>query len=233
MGRIENGCSIYLKFDSRKVKIPVNPEELEIQYPTDHKTYTVLGQGEIVVPRKPSLRTVSWESFFPAGDEPYVNSKAREPEDYEQYFSEALKKKTKCRLIISRSGIYDTNMRCIISDFKTIDKGGEPGDMYYSIELTEYRDYSPETLVIASPKQGATEAAASSEPERPVETPSLRVGASVTANGKYWYDSYGSKPFGTANNLNTTVTRIVPGNPYPIHIGSYGWLQESQIQITG
>lgn len=178
MGRIENGCSIYLKFGSRKVKIPVNPEELEIQYPTDHKTYTVLGQGEIVVPRKPSLRTISWGIFFPGRRRAYVNSKAKEPEDYEQYFSEALKKKTKCRLIISRSGLYDTNMRCIVSEFKTIDKGGEPGDMYYSIELTEYRDYSPETLVIASTGQGNTEAAASSESERPVETPSLRVGAS-------------------------------------------------------
>lgn len=64
MAKIKNGCSIYIKFGSRKVKLPVNPEEIEIKYPTDHKTYSVIGIGEIVVPRNPSLKVVSWESFF-------------------------------------------------------------------------------------------------------------------------------------------------------------------------
>ena len=233
MGKIKNGCSIYIQFGSKKVKIPVNPEEIEIEYPTDNKTYNVLGKGEIVVPRKPSLKIVSWESFFPgSAADPYVNSGAKDPEDYEKYFSDAMKKKTKCRLIISRSGLYDTNIRCIVSSFKTTDKGGEPKDMYYEVELTEYRDYEPETVsIVTTPAEQPAEVAA--DPERPVETPVLRVGAAVIANGKYWYDSYGSKPFGTANNLTTTVTRIASGNPYPVHIGSYGWLQESQIQITG
>ena len=195
----------------------------------------MLGKGEIVVPRKPSLQIVSWESFFPSSyDDPYVNSGAKSPKDYERYFSDALKKKTKCRLIISRSGLYDTNIRCIVSDFKTTDKGGEPGDMYYEVELMEYRDYEPETVsIVTTSEQQDTPAEASTETERPVETPVLRVGAAVIANGKYWYDSYGSKPFGTANNLTTTVTRIVSGNPYPVHIGAYGWLQESQLQIVG
>ena len=149
-------------------------------------------------------------------------------------FRNAWEKKQKCRLIIARSGLYDTNMRCIISDFETTDKGGEPKDVYYSVEFTEYRDYGPKNIsaIIAS--------AASSEPvqisaekEREVETPVLRVGAPVIVNGAYCYDSYGSKPHGTANNLRTTVTRIVTGNPCPIHVGSYGWVQEGQLQIVG
>jgi hypothetical protein len=61
----------------------------------------------------------------------------------------------------------------------------------------------------------------------------LRVGASVVVNGEYCYDSTGSKPHGTANNLSTTVTRIVSGAAYPVHVGSYGWVAESQLQITG
>ena len=65
MARVKSSCAIYVVFGGRKVKIPVNPEEIEIKYPTDHKTYDVIGLGEIVVPRRPSLREVSWESFFP------------------------------------------------------------------------------------------------------------------------------------------------------------------------
>lgn len=139
------------------------------------------------------------------------------------------------RLIISRSKLYDTNIQCVISSFATTDRGGEPLDVYYSIELQEYRNYGPKTItVIPVPASGSeTVAAAAAEEPRAVEAPVLRVGASVTANGKYWYDSFGKKPFGTANNLNTTITRIVEGNPYPVHIGHYGWLAADQLQITG
>ena len=38
-------------------------------------------------------------------------------------------------MIITRSGVYDTNMKCIVSNFEVKDKGGEPKDIYYSLEL--------------------------------------------------------------------------------------------------
>lgn len=235
---MDNSCSIYIKFGSTKIKIPVNPGKIEIQHPTDHKTYDVIGAGEIVVPRKPSLRVVSWESIFPGDtDAPYVNSAAHAPRYYANFFEKAWKKKQVGRLVISRDGMYDTNMRCIISDFKTNDQGGEPDDMYYSIEFTEYRSYAPEIISVITVQQesGAAGAVAeaSAETQREVETPIMRVGASVIANGEYCYDSYGAKPHGTANNLTATVRRIVSGNPYPVLIGDYGWIQESQLQITG
>lgn len=236
----KKGTAIYLAFGKKKIRIPVNPEELEIQYPTDHKTYDVLGVGQVVVPRKPSLKTVSWEGFFP-GDlgAPYVNSGAKDPEVYVKWFERAVRGKWRCRLIIVRSGLYDTNMSCLVSDFQTKDKGGEPEDVYYSVELTEYRSYAPDTVEMiteeAVPGDGGegAQAEASLETPREVETPVLRVGASVIVNGEYRYDSYGSKPHGTANNLSTTVTRIVSGNPYPVHVGHYGWVGEGQLQITG
>lgn len=217
--------------------IPVNPEEISIKYPSDNKDYDVIGIGQVVVPRKPALKEISWESFFPAStSDPYVDADAYDPDEYVDWFENAMKKNQKVRLIITRDRLYDTNIRCIVSDFETTDKGGEPGDMYYSVTLREYRDYSPETVsIITTPAETAADQTveATSEAERPVETPVLRVGAPVIANGQYWYDSYGSKPFGTANNLSTTVTRIVEGNPYPVHIGSYGWLTADQLQIVG
>ncbi len=235
MGKLKNGCSIYLVFSGKKVKLPVNPEEIEIKHPTDHKTYDVIGVGEIVVPRKPSLKEVSWESFF-SGDRSavYVNSGAKAPSYYLKYFENALKKKQVCRLIITRSGVYDTNMKCIVSNFEVKDKGGEPKDIYYSLELKEYRSYAPKVVsILTTPAAGQATAEAATETERAVEAPVLRVGASVIVNGEYCYDSYGGRPHGTANNLSTTVTRIVSGNPYPVHVGSYGWVAEGQLQITG
>lgn len=240
MKQLKNTTSIYLKFGSTKIRIPVNPEEIKIKYPSNNKEYDVIGIGQVVVQKRPGLKEVSWEGFFPGEDsqDPYINREAKSPEWYEEQISKAMKNRKKGRLIISRSGLYDTNMRCIISQFETRDKGGEPGDMYYSLELQEYRDYSPRTVGIVatpSPSSGVEPALsdASTEQPRPVETPVLRVGASVVVNGEYYYDSYGGKPHGTANNISATVTRIVSGNPYPVHVGSYGWVQESQLQITG
>lgn len=63
MGKLKNGCSIYLVFAGKKVKLPVNPEEIEIKHPTNHKTYDVIGVGEIVVPRKLMLSRLV-DTFF-------------------------------------------------------------------------------------------------------------------------------------------------------------------------
>ncbi len=239
MPYLGNTCSIYVKFGKKKVKIPVNPEEPVIRRPTSHKKYEVLGLGEIVVPRKPSLKTVSWESFFPWDTgASYVNSGAREPGYYVELFEKAMEKRQVGRLVITRSGSWDTNMRCLVAGFETKDRGGEPGDVYYSLELEEYRPYGPETVVImTSPAAPGTADSpvveASGEASRAVETPVLRAGAQVTVNGEYCYDSGGARPHGTASNLSTTVTRIVPGRPYPVHVGHYGWVREEQLQITG
>lgn len=231
---MDSKCSIYMKIGGRKIKIPVNPPDIEMTYPTAHKKFDVIGKGEIVVPGKPSLKAVSWESFFPKHDAAYVNDGAKAPGYYVGLLEKAWKNKQRIRLIITRSGLYDTNMACVIANFKANDRGGEPDDVYYSIELIEYRNYAPEVVaVITQPTDANQQAEITVDSHREIETPVLRVGASVIANGRYWYDSYGSKPYGTANNLSTTVTRIVEGNPYPIHIGSYGWLQESQLQIVG
>ena len=238
--KVPNGTSIYLQF-GRKIKIPVNPSDISIKRPSNNKTYEVLDKGEIVVPMPAGLTEVSFESFIPSDSSvPYANSSIS-PKAFVKAMENAKKNKTKGRLIISRSGLFDTNLRCIIEEFETKDKGGEPNDIYYSISIKEYRAYAPQTITIAQPvvpnasQQTQTQQTAQviASIPRPVETPTLRVGASVIANGVYCYDSGGGKPHGHANNLSTTVKRIVNGRPYPILIGSYGWITAAQLQVTG
>lgn len=228
---ISNDCSIWVELDGHSVKIPVNPSEIEIEHTTDSQVFDVLGLGEINVQGKPKLSVISWESFFPSStDAPYTDKEALSPKEYRDIFIKAQEEQQKGRVIITRSGLYDTNMRCTVESFVLTDKGGETKDIYYSIQLREYRDYEPETIQVI--KKSGKKKKAKKKKKRTVETPVLRVGATVIANGKYYYDSYGSKPFGTAHNLKTTVTRITK-NPYPIHIGHYGWLKKEQLQIKG
>ncbi len=238
--KVPIGTDIYLKFGKR-LKVPVNPEEITITTPSKNETFDVLDKGEIVIPMPAGLTEVSFESYLPSDDDdPFMDGSAS-PKKFIKTLKSAKEKRIKGRLIISRSELFDTNIRCVVEEFTTTDKGGEPGDLYYSIKLREYRDYSPQVVNIIQPSvsneavtaSADSTAQATTTTERPVETPVMRVGAQVIANGTYCNDSYGSKPHGAASNLSATVQRIVSGREYPILVGSYGWMQESALQVVG
>ena len=116
MPQLEPDAKIYIEFGGGRMVIPVNPEEIEIKYPTDNKDYDVIGVGQVVVQRKPSLKEISWEGFFPAvTSDPYVNFGASSPQSYVDSLQAAMQSEQKGRLIITRSRLYDTNMRFIVS----------------------------------------------------------------------------------------------------------------------
>ena len=46
MGKLKSDFSVYISFGGTKIKLPVNPEEIEIQYPTNHKTYDFKSLGK-------------------------------------------------------------------------------------------------------------------------------------------------------------------------------------------
>lgn len=227
--RVPIGTDIYLKF-GRKIKIPVNPDEINITHPSINKTFQVLDKGEIVVPMPPGLSEVSFKSFVSNNDEPFTDGSITS-KTFVKTLKRAKDNRTKGRLIITRSGLFDTNIRCIIEDFDVIDKGGEPDDIYYSIKLKEYRDYSAQSVTFVNQTEDNT-AQATATAERPIETPVLRVGAQVIVNGPLCYDSAGNPPWVAASGLSATVMRIETGQLYPIYVGS-GWVQESELQIVG
>lgn len=227
--RVPIGTDIYLKF-GRKIKIPVNPEEINIAHPSNNKTFQVLDKGEIVVQMPPALTEVSFNSFVSNNDEPFTDGSIT-PRAFVKALKRAKDERIKGRLIITRSELFDTNIRCIIEDFDVIDKGGEPDDIYYSIKLKEYRDYSAQSVTFVNQTEDNT-AQATATAERPIETPVLRVGAQVIVNGPLCYDSAGNPPWVAASGLSATVMRIETGQLYPIYVGS-GWVQESELQIVG
>lgn len=237
---MRNEYKFYADIGRETIEFPVNPKEYTVSYPTDHKTYDVLDIGEVIVPRLPSLMEVSWESFFPGyGKNLFLAGHSyEEPGYYVELIESAMKNKEVCDLVISRynangSGMYDTNISAVITSFETTEKGGEVGDVYYKIKFSEYRNFGAIRMTLPSQKQQVTvQVYAEDRPASPV----LRVGAAVIANGVYCSSSYGDKPMGTANNLQTTVSRIIPdpSRPYPVLIGgNRGWIKADQLQVTG
>lgn len=240
---MRNRYKFFADIGGDTIEFPVNPKEYTISYPADHKTYDILDIGEIIVPRLPSLMEVSWDSYFPGNsDDPLIYGHDwMEPGDYVEAIKDAMDNQEICDLVISRynaggSRMYDTNISAVIADFETTEKGGEAGDVYYKIKFKEYRNYAP--IKIPLENNNNTDSSSTSDNSQRAESPALelRVGAAVIANGTYYSSSYGDKPTGTANNLSTVVSRIIPdaSRPYPILIGgSRGWIKADQLQVTG
>lgn len=227
--RIEPKTKIWLKFGGIKFMLPVNPEEMEITKTAPSDRFMILGVGQIDIPQFSNLQQIKFDSFFPGNTlDPYTNAEAQKPKYYVDILTAAMNEATIGRLIVKRPGKLNMNIRVTIKNFTTKDKGGDPLDLTYSLELSEYRKYKPEKIVI---KENKAQKTASTEIQRAVDNPVMRVGATVIANGPYYYDSYGSEPHGTAKNLQITVKRIVPGRAYPILIGTHGWIKESNLQV--
>lgn len=237
---------IYVKIGGKKYTLPVNPEEIEVTHPTVDKTAEIAGVGEILIPQKPGLREITFNSFFPGYDDPYVHD-YRNPRTLAKAFEKAWKNRTKCRLIIARSIDYDTNMQCVISDWKASDRGGEPDDLYYSVTFREYRSYGVAQMTVvsgaASGEPGANLTSAdgavsqvvtvSTTTVREMDSPQMVVGASITLNGAYYSDPEAGQEIGTASGDTATLTRIDSGRNAPYYVQGLGWFKSDAVALVG
>lgn len=241
-----NNFGLFFTRDGTVIRLPVNPEKLPVERGNENDDYNVLGIGPIMVPRDPSLRVVSISSFFPGRLSPMVltPNEFQEPEFYIQFFESAMKDKvpilyTPVRYYEDGTPFMtgDTGFQVLVTQFDTEERGGETGDFYYDLELTEYKDYSPQTMQIQQQPAGQP-AEATTEKAREVPAGQIVVGSVCIANGKYYYTSYGDEPHGNGNGRRVVVSRIVDETrPTPIHIttesgGALGWIAKSALQVV-
>lgn len=161
-----------------KLPIPVLPDKLKVSSPGKNKTDTVLGLGEVLLLRKKGLRTLAWDSHFPAHPAPYVTGglSSAVPAPMELVKAIQTARDTVEPLWFRLLGAdLDMNTKVGVGDFSYEERGGEVGDIYYSIELTEWKDHSARRLVLSG---GAVNTKA-------VEAPAERSGTPGPAPRSY------------------------------------------------
>ena len=240
---------IYIKIGGKRYTLPVNPEELQVTHPNIDKTAEIAGLGEVLIPQKPALREISFSSFLPGyRSDPWVHGSAS-ARSLAKALERAWKGRTKCRLIISRSIDYDTNMQCLISDLKLSDRGGEPDDLYYEVTFREFRSYGvsqmtvinsagtavtgPGAALMQGAEQGSRAILASVTAVREMDTPQMVVGASLVLNGTYYRTSAADLILGTASGETAALTRIEQGTAAPYYVAGYGWLKTDAVSLVG
>jgi hypothetical protein len=238
---------LFFSRDGQVLRLPHNPEKLPVSKDNDNGEYNVLGIGPITIPRDPKQQEVTISGYFPGRADGYTVTPNGflEPEVYIQFFQSAMDDKavltyTPVRYYEDGTPYFtaDEGFQCLVMSFTYEERGGETGDFYYDLTIREWRDYSPQTVTTETQEDGTT--VVTQEPSRDIPQGQLYVGATVVANGPYYYTSYGDEPHGNGNGRRAVVSRIVaddPTRPCQIHIttedgGDLGWISADGVQVV-
>ena len=237
------------KSDGLIIRLPVNPEKLPVARDTENDDYNVLGIGPITVPRIPGLKKVTISSYFPGRADlmTLTTGAFKDASFYIDFFDKSMAEKellTYTPVRVYENGehfmIEDNGFDVLVTGFQYEERGGETGDFYYELELTEYKDYSPLTVSVTGETDSETGAAVvATVPTRSIPKGQLYVGAKVILNGNYYYSSYGDEPHGSGNGRICVVSRISEDNErqYQVHLrtengSALGWAAKDDLQVV-
>ena len=244
---------LYFSRDSTVLALPINPEKLPETISADNGKYSVLGLGQIMQPRTPDLRIVSISGLLPGRRLPGQTGIHLPPAVYIDFFTSAMRKKSP--IVYTPVRFYENGLPflgpslgfpCLVTRFKTEERGGETGDFYFDLSLSEYRDFSPQRAVVqgegqtgtftpaTTPERTAARAIAAASaisavtsaasnvrltltPTRSTPSDRLVVNARRKVSGSYYAASDGAEPLGSVHGLLITVRRIASrAKPCPV-----------------
>lgn len=133
------------------MRLPVNPESFEITSPFSINTVQVASLGEIPIPGERGLKSVSFSSFFPAKyNESYCEyPDIQSPAVWVGQIENWRDTRFNLRLIITGSF---TSLPVYVSEFIIEpERAGSPGDVYYSLTLTEFK--APSVRILEDKKK--------------------------------------------------------------------------------
>lgn len=243
---MSNDFGLFFTRDDTVIRLPQNPEKLPVARPGGNTDYNVLGLGQIVIPRTPDLKEITISSYFPGRVSSGILTSGdfEPPEFYINFFQLAMEDLVP--ILYTPVRYYETGepfmtsetgLMVLVTQFDTEERGGETGDFYYDLTLSEYRDYTPGTVQVRQSEQGGGNVV-SAEPARSVPKNQLVVGSVCLANGPYYASSYGDGPSGNGRGRRVLVSRIVDAaRAYPVHIttetgGALGWTKAESLQAA-
>lgn len=229
---------IFLEYDGRVVQIPVNPSKFTVSTEGDNDTTEIITLGEIAIPKKPKLSSISWESFFPYESWfPAVRTKGsfKDADFYLDFINKIRDECKPCHLTVTGIG-YDEDV--IVETFDYYHQGGDHEDTYYSIELKQYRPYGVSVLAKdTTTKKTTTKKTTTTTTKKAVTAKEITVGCDVILDGTVHYDSYGSRPGQTFKNYKGKVNLINKAGTHPYHVttpsgGWLGWVTKGSVKLV-
>ena len=131
-----------------EMKLPILPENLKEICQMDNKKYDTFGAGQCVLPGSAKLHAWTISAYFPADGD-------IAPSAYREYYTGLVQRATgelpePVEFSVIRVGEDGIDMIPVDADvlFESIeweDRKGEPGDIYYTFKLIEYKTFGTTT----------------------------------------------------------------------------------------
>lgn len=145
--------SVYFRYNGKRYKLPVNPEEIKRGRSLNIEKYQVLGAGQVSVPAYCELEEISFEAEFPSQDYHYVEPGTRADVDYyEKMFRKAQKNMHPVRFIASNGISDDISMMVLVEKAEAVEKAGEEGDRYIAFTLLEHKAPGKRYVAVQTPE---------------------------------------------------------------------------------
>ena len=186
--------AVYFDYDNKPYRLPVNPEQIEINFNQANETYEVLKLGQIVVPAYMELREYSFGFELPREVRSYVEKpdEFKKPDYYLYQFGVWRNAKKPVRFIASNGIASDINVLVLIEELTVTEKAGEEGDKYVSLKLKEYREYGKVLAAIDKKSGKIVKAKAANANPKNSGTYAIQAGDSLWSIAKKYYGD-GSK----------------------------------------
>lgn len=254
-----NEIGLFFNFEGQSIQLPINPEKLEVTYSGNNKTVEIIQLGEVNILKKKNLATIKFNSWFPYESWfPYVKTKGqfKSCDFYDSFFRKLQDEAKPARFIVTG---YNFNTLVSVEDYQCYHQGGDYEDLYYSLSLKEYVEYSVQTLgttlsnagmtndnrtenwdlpVIGSMDNENWELPVIGSMDKPIIKPEkITIGCSVILNGDLYDVFNGVDKLSTKSNLKCKVLYIKNDAPCQYHLcddnGKWlGWAKKSDVQIA-
>lgn len=128
---------IFLNYGVNTLKFPINPENLKEDIDSAGTSEEIEGLGEINIPTTPKLAKLSINSFF------WHRVNLLPPSLYVNWLKKWQKSKKPAKLIVTR---FNYSMQVTCERFSYDMRAGEEKDIYFELDLKEYRPYGAKLL---------------------------------------------------------------------------------------
>lgn len=232
---------IFIEYDGQVVQIPVNPQTFNVNTGGNNATMEIITLGEIIIPKKQKLSSISWESFFPYDSwYPAIRTSGsfKSAAFYLSFLDKIRDDCKPCHLTVTGIGFDDD---VVIDSFEYFHQAGDHEDTYYSITFKQYRPYTVSVVskTDLSSQLKKTTAMGTVSPNAKVSpvAKEITIGCDVILNGRVHYDSYGSKPGKTFTNYKGKVNLINKKGSHPYHVttpsgGWLGWVTKESVVLA-
>lgn len=134
---------IFLQYGIYSLKFPINPDNLTKEIPSESETAEIEGLGQVSIPAKPKLARITISSFF------WHQNNLVPSSLYVAWLERWQKSKKPANLIVTRLN-YSMQITC--ESFKHWINAGEEKDIYFELQLQEYKPYGAKKLNVVTNK---------------------------------------------------------------------------------